>query len=512
MVELRPTADVLAALGKCKRSGQVLVGFAAETADVRANASEKLRSKNADLLVANDVGAEGVGFEHDTNEVLILFADGDGTTHTPDRQAGGGRCRSRRRPRHPFGRDGRQPPRRPDMTNWTFTSESVTEGHPDKMADQISDSILDAILEQDPMSRVACETMVTTGLCIVAGEITTSAYVDIPTIARKTICDIGYDRESFGYDGNTCGVMVAIDEQSPDIAQGVDDSEEVRSGTAGEEDQLDKQGAGDQGMMFGYAVDETDVLMPLPDPPGAPPGRAPRPRSARPAPIPYLRPDAKTQVTFEYEDNRPVALKTVLISTQHNDGVDRDSEIRPDLIEQVIRPTIPEQFADDHYEVFVNPTGRFVIGGPVGDCGLTGRKIIVDTYGGAARHGGGAFSGKDPSKVDRSAAYAARWVAKNVVASGAATRCEVQVAYAIGMARPGVGPRRDVRHLHRRPGQARARGQGRSSTSAPAPSCATSTCASRCSAKTAAYGHFGREGFSWEDTDRVADLKSALGL
>ncbi len=398
------------------------------------------------------------------------------------------------------------------MTSWTFTSESVTEGHPDKMADQISDSVLDAILAKDPDARVACETMVTTGLCIIAGEITTSAYVDIPTIARKTICDIGYDRESYGYDGNTCGVMVALDEQSPDIGQGVDDSEEVRSGSAGEDDQLDKQGAGDQGMMFGYAVNETDVLMPLPI--HLAHRLAERLAEVRKAgTIPYLRPDAKTQVTFEYEDDKPVRLKTILISTQHNDGIDRDSEIRPDLIEQVIRPIIPEAFADDPYEVFVNPTGRFVIGGPVGDAGLTGRKIIVDTYGGSARHGGGAFSGKDPSKVDRSAAYAARWVAKNVVAAGAADRCEVQVAYAIGMAHPvsvlvetfgtekvdptalnkavmeifDLRPGAIVRDLELRRPVFR---------------------------QTAAYGHFGRtgDGFTWERTDRKDDLRSQLGL
>ena len=268
------------------------------------------------------------------------------------------------------------------MTTWTFTSESVTEGHPDKMADQISDAILDAILAQDPASRVACETMVTTGLCIVAGEVSTSAYVDIPAIARATINGIGYDREAFGYDGNTCGVMVALDEQSPDIAQGVDDSEEVRAG-ASADDELDQQGAGDQGMMFGYACTETEALMPLPI-------HVAHRMSERLAEVrksgavPYLRPDGKTQVTFEYDGNTPVRLKTVLISTQHNDGVDRDTEIRPDLIEHVIRPVIPAAFADDDYEVFVNPTGKFVIGGPVGDCGLTGRKIIVDTYGGMA--------------------------------------------------------------------------------------------------------------------------------
>lgn len=400
------------------------------------------------------------------------------------------------------------------MTTWTFTSESVSEGHPDKMADQISDSILDAILEKDPMARVACETMVTTGLCIIAGEITTNAYVDIPRIARQRICEIGYDRESYGYDGNTCGVMVAIDEQSSDIAQGVDDSEEVRSGKSGEDDQLDKQGAGDQGMMFGYASDETDVLMPLPI--HLAHRMAERHAEVRKAgTVPYLRPDAKTQVTFEYENDRPVRLKAVLVSTQHNDGIDRDSEILPDMIEHVIEPVIPDEFRSDDYQVYVNPTGRFVIGGPVGDAGLTGRKIIVDTYGGSARHGGGAFSGKDPSKVDRSAAYAARWVAKNVVAAGAARRCEVQIAYAIGMAHPvsilvetfgtetvdptaldkavrevfDLRPAAIVRDLDlRRPIYAR----------------------------TAAYGHFGRpadgDGFTWERTDRKDDLRSLLGL
>ena len=398
------------------------------------------------------------------------------------------------------------------MTSWTFTSESVTEGHPDKMADQISDAILDSMLAEDSSSRVACETLVTTGLCVVAGEITTSAYVDIPNVVRETINGIGYDREDFGYDGNTCGVMVSIDEQSPDIAQGVDDSEEVRSGQAGEEDQLDKQGAGDQGMMFGYACDETDVLMPVPI--HIAHRMAERLAEVRKAgTVPYLRPDGKTQVSFDYEDGKPVRLRTVLVSTQHNDGVDRDDMIRPDLIEHVIEPVIPDEFRDNDYEVFVNPTGRFVIGGPVGDAGLTGRKIIVDTYGGMGRHGGGAFSGKDPSKVDRSAAYAARWVAKNVVAAGAARRCEVQVAYAIGVAHPisvmvetfgteavdpakieqavkevfDLRPAAIIRDLElRRP----------------------------VFKQTAAYGHFGREGegFTWEQTTRVDPLKSALGL
>ena len=394
--------------------------------------------------------------------------------------------------------------------NWTFTSESVSEGHPDKMADQISDAVLDAMLEKDPESRVACETMITTGLVVVAGEVTTSEYVDIPKTVRETICEIGYDREDFGFDGHTCGVMVALDSQSSDIARGVDDSEEVRSGISGEEDELDRQGAGDQGMMFGFACDETDVLMPLPI--HLAHRMAERHAEVRKAgTIPYLRPDAKTQVTFEYEGNRPVRLRKVLISTQHNDGIDRDSMIRPDLIEQVIRPVVPAQFADDDYEVHVNPTGRFVIGGPVGDTGLTGRKIIVDTYGGMARHGGGAFSGKDPSKVDRSAAYATRWVAKNLVAAGAATRCEVQVAYAIGMSRPvsvfvetfgteTVDPDRIsacVQELFDLRPAAIIRDLG---LKAPI------------YRKTAAYGHFGRDGFSWEATDRVDDVRSALGL
>ncbi len=395
--------------------------------------------------------------------------------------------------------------------NFSFTSESVTEGHPDKMSDQISDAILDAFLEQDPLARVACETLVTTGLAMVAGEITTSGdYVDIPSIVRKTINRIGYDRESFGFDGNTCGVMVAIDEQSADIAQGVDDSEEERGGSS--EDDLDKQGAGDQGMMFGYASDETDVLMPMPI--HVAHRMAEQLAAVRKSgKVPYLRPDGKTQVTFEYENNVPVRLSTVLISTQHNDGIDRESMIRPDLIENVIKPVIPEQFKDDDYEVHVNPTGRFVIGGPVGDAGLTGRKIIVDTYGGMGRHGGGAFSGKDPSKVDRSAAYATRWVAKNVVACGAAKRCEVQVAYAIGMARPmsvlvetfgteTVDPAAIADAVNEvfdlRPGAILRDLDLRRPIYSP----------------TAAYGHFGRsgDGFTWENTDRAADLKSALGL
>jgi S-adenosylmethionine synthetase len=396
------------------------------------------------------------------------------------------------------------------VSRWTFTSESVTEGHPDKMADQISDSILDAILEQDPVARVACETMVTTGLAIVAGEITTDAYVEIPNIVRDTIKGIGYDREAVGFDGHTCGVMTSIDPQSPDIAQGVDTAYEKR--TAGTEEDLDSQGAGDQGMMFGYAVDETDDLMPMPI--WLAHRLAHRLAEVRRAGIlPYLRPDGKTQVTLEYEDGMPVALRTVLISTQHQPGLDAETLIKPDLIEHVIRPLVPPRFQDDDYRVLVNPTGSFELGGPHADCGLTGRKIIVDTYGGAARHGGGAFSGKDPSKVDRSAAYAARWVAKNVVAAGAAQRCEVQVAYAIGVAHPvsvlvetfgtsTVDPERigaavqqifDLR---------------------PAAIIRDLDLRRPIYKKTAAYGHFGRSDkeLTWEQTTRVDDLKSALGL
>ena len=390
----------------------------------------------------------------------------------------------------------------------------MTEGHPDKMADQISDAILDSMLEQDSASRVACETMVTTGLVVVAGEITTSGFVDIPKVVRETINSIGYDRDSLDFNGSTCGVMETLDEQSPDIAQCLTDSEEVRSGRADEEDVLDRQGAGDQGMMFGYACRETEALMPLPI--HVAHRMAEQLTEARKSgQVPYLRPDGKTQVSFDYEDGRPISLKTVLVSTQHNPGIDRDDMIRPDLIEHVIRPAVPAEFADDDFEVFVNPTGNFVVGGPVGDCGLTGRKIIVDTYGGYARHGGGAFSGKDPSKVDRSAAYATRWVAKNLVAAGAADRCEVQVAYAIGVARPvsilvetfgtekvdrdrisgainevfDLRPAAIVRDLDlRRP----------------------------IFQPTASYGHFGRDAsddfFTWERTDRVDDLRSALGL
>jgi S-adenosylmethionine synthetase len=397
------------------------------------------------------------------------------------------------------------------LSTYTFTSESVTEGHPDKMADQISDAVLDAILTEDAGGRVACETLLTTGLVVVAGEITTRAYVDIPKLVRRTVCGIGYDRESYGFDGNTCGVITSIDEQSPDIGQGVSTAYEVRSGRSGEDD-LNLQGAGDQGMMFGYACDETDDLMPLPI--WLAHRLAQRLSEVRKAGVlPYLRPDGKTQVTVEYEDGRPVQLKTVLISSQHQPGLDIETLLKPDLREHVIHPLLPAQFADDNYELLANPTGSFELGGPHADTGLTGRKIIVDTYGGAARHGGGAFSGKDPSKVDRSAAYAARWVAKHVVASGAARRCEIQVAYAIGVARPvsimvetfgteTVDPRRIEAMI------------GEVFDLRPAAIIRDLDLRKPIYRRTAAYGHFGRSDkeFSWEHLGRLDDVRSALAL
>jgi S-adenosylmethionine synthetase len=397
------------------------------------------------------------------------------------------------------------------VNRFTFTSESVTEGHPDKMADQISDAVLDAILTDDPMARVACETLLTTGLVVVAGEITTSAYVEIPKLVRDVVTDIGYTSSAMGFDGTTCGVAVSIGTQSPDIAQGVDTAFEVRSGTSGE-DILYAQGAGDQGMMFGYACDETDDLMPMPI--WLAHRLSQRLAQVRKAGVlPYLRPDGKTQVSFEYEDGRPVKLKTVLISTQHAPTIDLATLLKPDLRDHVIAPIVPSEFAGDGYEILTNPTGKFELGGPHADAGLTGRKIIVDTYGGAARHGGGAFSGKDPSKVDRSAAYAARWVAKHIVAAGAARRCEIQVAYAIGVAQPvsimietfgtsTVDPDlitamvREVFDLR------------------PAAIIKELDLRRPIYRKTAAYGHFGRSDkeFTWEQTTKLADVRSALGL
>ena len=390
-----------------------------------------------------------------------------------------------------------------------FTSESVTEGHPDKICDQISDSILDALLVQDPNSRVACETAVTTGLVMVIGEITTNAYVDIQKVVRETVKEIGYDRAKYGFDCETCAVINAIDEQSADIAMGVDEALEHKEGTM--KDEVEAVGAGDQGMMFGFACDETPEFMPLPI--SLAHKLAKRLSDVRKdKTLDYLRPDVKTQVTVEYEDDKPVRIDTIVISTQHNPEVTRE-QIEKDLIENVIKPIVDSKLLDENTKYLINPTGRFVIGGPQGDSGLTGRKIIVDTYGGYARHGGGAFSGKDSTKVDRSAAYAARWVAKNVVAAGLAKKCEIQLAYAIGVAEPvsvlvdtfGTGVIADEKiseiiskNFDLRPGAIiRDLGLRRPIFK-----------------QTAAYGHFGRTDVSlpWEELNKVDDIKKDAGL
>ena len=405
--------------------------------------------------------------------------------------------------------------------SFLFTSESVTEGHPDKMADQISDTVLDLVLADDPMGRVACETLVTTGLVVVAGEISTQTYIDIPRAVRAKIKEIGYDRAKYGFDADTAGVIVALDEQSPDIAQGVDTAFEMQH-DPNDDDPLDRIGAGDQGMMFGYATDETDELMPLPIQLAHTICR--RLAEVRKADVlPYLRPDGKAQVTIRYEtdehgNQRPVEIVRLLISTQHRDGLDADL-IKPDLAEHVLHPILSSDLYDskrllgDKDFFYCNPTGKFVVGGPMGDTGLTGRKIIVDTYGGAARHGGGAFSGKDPTKVDRSAAYAARYVAKNVVAAGLASRCELQVAYAIGVAHPvslqiecfntEAVPVPRIEELVREHFDLR-----------PAAIIRDLDLRRPVYAKTAAYGHFGRDDhdFTWERTDRADGLREAAGL
>jgi S-adenosylmethionine synthetase len=389
---------------------------------------------------------------------------------------------------------------------FTFTSESVTEGHPDKMCDQISDAVLDAIYEEDPEARVACESLCTTGMVVVAGEISTTAYVDIPRVVRDTIRGIGYTDATYGFDGTTCGVITSIDEQSPDIAQGVDKGSEFRSGTG---DHYDEVGAGDQGMMFGYACDETDDLMPMPI--WLAHRLAHRLSEVRKAGVlPYLRPDGKTQVTIEYEGGVPKRLCTVLISTQHQPGIDIETLLKPDLQEHVIRPLLPPQFADDDYEVLCNPTGSFELGGPHADCGLTGRKIIVDTYGGMARHGGGAFSGKDPTKVDRSGAYAVRNVAKNVVAAGIARRCEVQVAYAIGVARPVSVMVETFGTSEIDPLELGALVQDFFDLR-PAAIIERLVLRRPIFRRTAAYGHFGRseKEFTWEQTNEVDALREA---
>ena len=388
-----------------------------------------------------------------------------------------------------------------------FTSESVTEGHPDKIADQISDSVLDAILAQDPKGRVACETVVTTGQIHVVGEISTTCYVDIASIARNAVIEIGYDRAKYGFDGNTCGVLISIDEQSPDIAMGVDKALEAKEGNAAEEE----TGAGDQGMMFGYATNETETLMPMP-------AYLANKLSLRLTQVrktgvlPYLRPDGKTQVTVEYVDGKPVRIDAIVISSQHAPEVE-NTQIRKDIIEHVINAVVPAEMLDENTKYYINPTGRFVIGGPQGDAGLTGRKIIVDTYGGMARHGGGAFSGKDPSKVDRSAAYAARYVAKNVVAAGLADKCEIQLAYAIGVAQP-------VSVLVETFGTAKideekiAELVKKNFSLSPSGIIRELDLLRPIYKQTAAYGHFGRTAVDlpWEHTDKAAALREQAGL
>ena len=388
-----------------------------------------------------------------------------------------------------------------------FTSESVTEGHPDKIADQISDAVLDAILENDPKGRVACETIVTTGQVHIFGEISTSCYVDIPKIARKTIIDIGYDRAKYGFDGNTCGVLISIDEQSPDIAMGVDKALEAKEGKAAEEE----TGAGDQGMMFGYATNETESFMPMPAY-LANKLSLQLTKVRKDGILPYLRPDGKTQVTVEYDDGKPVRVDAIVVSSQHAPEASNE-RIRADIIEKVIKPIVPAEMLDENTKYYINPTGRFVIGGPQGDAGLTGRKIIVDTYGGMARHGGGAFSGKDPSKVDRSAAYAARYVAKNIVAAGLADKCEIQLAYAIGVAQPvsvlvetfGTGKISD---------EAISELVNKNFSLSPNGIIKELNLLRPLYKQTAAYGHFGRTDIDlpWEHTDKAAVLREQAGL
>ncbi|RZU51622.1 methionine adenosyltransferase [Krasilnikovia cinnamomea] len=397
------------------------------------------------------------------------------------------------------------------MARRLFTSESVTEGHPDKIADQVSDGILDTLLAQDPRSRVAVETLITTGQVHVAGEVTTTAYADIPEIVRRTILDIGYDSSRKGFDGASCGVSVSIGSQSPDIAQGVDTAIEQRSGQAG--DDLDSQGAGDQGMMFGFACSETPELMPLPI---ALAHRLARRLSAarKDGTIPYLRPDGKTQVTIEYDGLRPVRLDTVVVSSQHAADISLESLLTPDVREHVLAPELEGLGLEaEGYRLLVNPTGRFEIGGPMGDAGLTGRKIIVDTYGGYARHGGGAFSGKDPSKVDRSAAYAMRWVAKNVVAAGLAERCETQVAYAIGKAHP-VSLFVETFGTENVPTERIEKAINEVFDLRPAAIIRDLDLMRPIYQQTAAYGHFGRElpDLTWESTERAVALKAAAGV
>ena len=395
------------------------------------------------------------------------------------------------------------------MSKRLFTSESVTEGHPDKIADQISDAILDSLLEQDPTSRVAVETLITTGQVHVAGEVTTNGYADVMGIVRDTVIGIGYDSSVKGFDGNSCGVSISIGQQSPDIAQGVDDAFEHRVASAA--DPLDLQGAGDQGLMFGYACDDTKELMPLPIWLAHELAQQ-LSKLRKSGALPYLRPDGKTQVTIEYDGDKAVALDTVVISSQHAEEVDVLKQLTPEIIAQVIDPILAKiDLPRKDMKTLINPTGRFVIGGPMGDAGLTGRKIIVDTYGGMARHGGGAFSGKDPSKVDRSAAYAMRWVAKNVVAAGLARRCEVQVAYAIGKAQP-VGVFVETFGTETVPVQKIQNAVTTVFDLRPAAIIRDLNLKRPIYSQTAAYGHFGRElpNFTWEATNRVSELQAAV--
>lgn len=387
-----------------------------------------------------------------------------------------------------------------------FTSESVTEGHPDKIADQISDAVLDAILEKDPDARVACETLVATGQIHIVGEISTSCYVDIAKIARQTVIDIGYDRAKYGFDGATCGVLISIDEQSPDIAQGVDESDEAKAGDHADDEKI---GAGDQGMMFGYATDETPEYMPLPISLAHKLARR-LAQVRKDGTLPYLRPDGKTQVSVEYEDDKPVRVNTIVVSAQHAPEVSME-QLRKDILEHVIKPVVPAELLDDDTIYHINPTGRFVIGGPQGDSGLTGRKIIVDTYGGMARHGGGAFSGKDPTKVDRSAAYAARYVAKNVVAAGLAKKCEIQLAYAIGVARP-VSISVNTYGTNAIPEDQIVKLIEKNFSLTPAGIIKSLDLRRPIYKQTAAYGHFGRTDVDlpWERLDKVDVLKKAL--
>ena len=392
------------------------------------------------------------------------------------------------------------------MSKMLFTSESVTEGHPDKVCDRISDAVLDAILEKDPNARVACETFCTTGNITVMGEISTDCQVDIPQIARDVVCEIGYDNPSAGFDGNTCAVMTAIDKQSPDIAMGVDNSLEFKDG---EEDRYNLNGAGDQGMMFGYACDETPELMPLPI--SLAHKMSKRLTEVRKSgELNYLRPDGKTQVTVEYDDGKPVRIDAVVVSSQHSADIDLDT-LRADILEKVIKPTVPTELFDENTKVYINPTGRFVVGGPQGDTGLTGRKIIVDTYGGFARHGGGAFSGKDPTKVDRSAAYAARYIAKNIVAAKIASKCEVQLAYAIGVARP-VSVMVDTFGTGKYDDEKIAEAVKKVFDLRPSAIIDTLNLRKPIYKQLSAYGHMGRTDLNipWEKTDRIDELIKEL--